>query len=116
LLAKAIDLKDRGQFSEAAVLLTETVKQFPKSASAHGLLGAIYYSSLRQPKEAIPFLKRAVRLSPKSEMASLGLFHSYWNTDQQVEALEEMKRFQAVSHSQDYDEILAEIMAKGIVD
>jgi hypothetical protein len=43
---------------------------------------------------------------------SKGLFHSLWKLGKQVEALEEVKRFQTISDSEDYREIVKEINEK----
>ena len=80
------------------------------------MIGSLYLIELRQPKNAIPYFKKATELSPQSEKASLGLFHSLWNLDRVNEALEEVKRFQTLSHSKDYDEIVAEIKEKWLSD
>jgi len=48
-------------------------------------------------------------LLPKSELASLGLFHSVWDKGDYDSAWGEMKRFfLAGGRSQDYDDILEE--------
>ena len=39
----------------------------------------------------------------------MGLFHSLWKNERQNEAMEELKRFQTISHSKDYAEIVKEI-------
>jgi len=45
-------------------------------------------------------------------MASLGLFHSLWNTRQYVKALRELHRFESLGHSKDYAEIWEEVQEK----
>jgi tetratricopeptide (TPR) repeat protein len=112
MLEEAIRLKNERDFSGAVKILRMAVRLYPKCSPAHGLLGGIYFSFLNRPAAALPHCKKAAKLAPKSEMASLALFHSLWELDRQVEALEEMKRFQTISHSRDYDEILAEIKTK----
>ena len=112
MLDRALSQKNDGEFRAAVKTLIETTRAFPSDSFSHWLLGAILLSELKQTKKAIPHFQTATRLAPLSEKASLGLFHSLWGTDQRLEALEEMKRFQTVSHSKDYDEILAEIAEK----
>ncbi len=112
LLEEALGYKIRRDFAGAVRVLLNAVEEYPDAAAGWGLLGSIYWCELGKPKKAIPCLEKAVRLSPRSELASLGLFHSLWQIGKQGEALEEMKRFQTVSHSKDYDEILAEILGK----
>ena len=55
--------------------------------------------------KAIDLYKCAIKISPKSEHASLGLFHCLWDQGKTDEALEEMKRFMSISDSEDYREI-----------
>jgi hypothetical protein len=51
-------------------------------------------------------------MSPDLESVSKGLFHSLWKQGKLVEALEEVKRFQSISDSEDYQEIIREINEK----
>ena len=57
------------------------------------------------------------RLSPKSELASLGLFYAYWGTDQVDKAIAEIKRYQILTNwkCEDYLEIVAEMYEKWVV-
>ena len=86
----------------------------PDHSFAHWLLGSLYLFELHQPEKALPCFKKSTELSPKSERASLGLFHSLWSLGKEVEALEEMKRYQRLTNfqCQDYREILGEITEK----
>ena len=63
----------------------------------------------RLPAAAAAF-RVATKRFPKLEIASLGLFHTLWQQSKSDDAFEEMKRFQSVSHSQDYEEIVHEIL------
>jgi hypothetical protein len=62
----------------------------------------------------LPLFRKLVRLSPCSETASLGLFHSLWSLGREDEALEEIKRFQVLTNfgRADYRTIIAEINEK----
>jgi Zn/Cd-binding protein ZinT len=51
----------------------------------------------------------AVKLAPTSELYSLGLFHIFWSEGRQEDAFNEMKRFMAISDSEEYREIVTEI-------
>jgi tetratricopeptide (TPR) repeat protein len=114
LLQHAIDLKNEEKFEEAADAFTQIVTQYPDCAPANGLLGAILHLELKRSREAIPYCRKATQLAPKSQMASLGLFHSLWATDQIYEALDEIKRYQLLTNwsCQDYLEIVDEIKEK----
>jgi tetratricopeptide (TPR) repeat protein len=114
LVQKAIDLKNVKDFQGAIDVLEEIVRAYPDYAPGWGLLGGIYLYNLDRPEEATRCFEETTRLSPRSETASLGLFHSLWGRDRYDAAIAEMKRFQSISHSDDYAEIAAELKEKGI--
>lgn len=99
---------------EAARILEAIVKKYPKEAPLWWYLGGIYVYDLKKPRKAIPAFRQAVQLTPKSERASLGLFHSLWDANRISEALAEIKRFQTLTHwtCQDYLEIIDELTEK----
>jgi len=57
--------------------------------------------------------RRAVELNPKSELASLGLFHSLWEQQAASEAFAEMRRFLAVADSSEYKTLLRDMAVEG---
>jgi predicted Zn-dependent protease len=114
LLDQAIACKNRRKFVDAEKVLRATVKEFPDSASAWGLLGGIYLSELAKPLPAGRCFAKATRLSPRSEMASLGLFHALWQTGQYRKAVAELERYQALATCPDYTGIAAELKEKGL--
>jgi tetratricopeptide (TPR) repeat protein len=114
LYQRAIDLKHAGKLKEAAVKMEEAVEEFPQFPILWWYLGALYLHDLKKPRKAIPYLRRATELSPKSERASLGLFHSLWSANQVNKALEELKRYQQLTNwsCRDYLQIVDEIDRK----
>ncbi|MBY0523204.1 MAG: hypothetical protein K2R98_07385 [Gemmataceae bacterium] len=108
LLDRAFARKNCDDHEGALRAFADVLAEYPDYAPALGMMGSIYLSMLGKPAEAIPLFQRTTALVPKSELASLGLFHSLWETGHEAEALKELKRFQSISHSRDYDEILAE--------
>ena len=76
-----------------------------------GLIGLLLYYEKDDIEKALPYLKESVSLSPKSERASLGLFHALWEKNNIDEAFNEMKRFMKSSDSKEYRRLLAEINA-----
>jgi tetratricopeptide (TPR) repeat protein len=102
-------MKNRGDVREAATLMEVLAEQYPDDWRIQYYTGTVYLFDLERPAEAIPLCRKAVQLRPRSERASLALFHALWGAGQQVEALDEVKRFQGVSHSADYDAIVAEL-------
>jgi tetratricopeptide (TPR) repeat protein len=114
ILQVGIDFKNEGKYQEAIHAFEKAVRKSPRCSMAYWLLGGVYYTLLHDPKASIPYFKKAVKLSPKTEMASLGLFHALWDTDRIYEALEEIKRYQLLTNwkCRDYLEIMDEINAK----
>jgi predicted Zn-dependent protease len=92
-------------------VLSKLVAEAPESA----MVNATFANTLKAVDDtalAIEHFKRAVKLAPRVELYSLGLFHIYWAQGMQDEAFIEMKRFMAISDSADYREIVAEINSK----
>lgn len=114
ILERGIEIKNQGNYSAAIWLFEEAIRKSPRCSLAYWLLGGVFYSFLHDPQASLPYFKKAVKLSPKTEMASLGLFHALWDMDRIDEALEELKRFQLLTNwsSQDYLEIVDEIKEK----
>jgi tetratricopeptide (TPR) repeat protein len=112
LLDHSLNFRVHGGFQQAVKLLNSAARRFPTEAAVFWLLGSIYLHDLDQPQKALPMFRKAVRLSPRSQRASLGLFHSLWDLEREREALRELNRFQSIAHCNDYDEILAEIREK----
>jgi len=113
-IQKAFDLKNAGNYAAAVQMLEEVIEKNPDSAVEQSLLGSFYFCFLQAPRKALPHLKMGVRLAPRSEMASLGLFNWLWDMNRREEALEEIKRFQLLTDwsCRDYREIVAEIIEK----
>ena len=57
-------------------------------------------------ERALILYQRTVALSPQSELASLGLFHSLWNTGKHDEVFSEMRRFLSLSELEEYDRLI----------
>jgi tetratricopeptide (TPR) repeat protein len=115
LLDQALKWKRRKAFKKAVQVLAAIVKEYPDCATAFGLMGGIYYVELHQPKKAVSCFEQATKLSPRSEFASLGLFHSLWTLGRHDRAIAEMERFQTLAHSADYEEIAKELKQKEIL-
>lgn len=110
-MSEANKLLDAGQFESAKKILSDLEKKNPQSIR---ILAGLGFACMETGalNEAVGIFKRAVELSPTLEGVSKGLFHSLWKLDRRVEALEEIKRFQSISDSEDYTEIVKEINEK----
>jgi predicted Zn-dependent protease len=92
-------------------ILRDLVAEIPGSA----MLNATFANTLKAVNDiepAIEHFQAAVKLAPTSELYSPGLFHIFWSQGRQDDAFNEMKRFMAVSDSEDYREIVTEINSK----
>ena len=113
-LQHAIDLNRDGRSAEAARVLEKVVEHNPTHPAPWWYLGGIYRVELKRPLEALACYQKAVEAGPKSERASLGLFHTLWELDRFDDALEEIKRFQLLTNwsCEDYLKIMDEIKEK----
>ena len=105
----AIKLRDQGDLKGALQMLHSLDLEYPNHAPVLGLMGGIYFS-LDNFERAKMILERVVVMSPHSELASLGLFHSLWKLGLRDEAFAEMKRFLAIADSDEYQELLSELL------
>ncbi|HWY87071.1 MAG TPA: tetratricopeptide repeat protein [Gemmataceae bacterium] len=114
ILQQGIYCKDNSDYQGAISAFEEAIRKSPQCSLAYWLLGGVHYTFLNDPRAALPYFQKGVQLSPKTEIASLALFHSLWDTDQTFEALEELKRYQLLTNwsSKDYLEIMQEIKEK----
>ena len=114
LFEEALNLKSEGDYDRAILVLKKTIRLYPDVSILHWLVGALYFCEFHLPKKALRWFRKAVALAPKTELASLGLFHALWALDRCDEALEELKRYQVlVGYTcEDYCEIVAEINEK----
>jgi predicted Zn-dependent protease len=106
---QAMNLRNAGNFSEALESFKLLAKESPKFNGTFMMMGHICWK-LNQNNEAAEYFGKAVEMSPKLEIASLGLFHSLWNQGKTDEALLEMRRFLTIASSDEYTEILEAIL------
>jgi predicted Zn-dependent protease len=109
--SEAVKFKEAGQLKAAKELLIDLAQQDPKSTAILAVLGDVYWD-LEELEEAISTFRRAIEIAPTLEAVSLGLFHCLWKLERREEAMEEIKRFQTISDSEDYRQIVKEINEK----
>ena len=105
----ANQLRKAGNADGAIRVLRVLVADFPKQSAAYLIIGDIFWDEGRLAAAEAAF-RAATERFPKLEIASLGLFHTLCRQSKTDDAFEEMKRFQSGSHSQDYEEIVHEIL------
>ena len=108
-IRQAVDLEAKGEIGLAVQLLTDLVAEFPMEASVQGYL-ASYLADCGRFDEAVGHGRLAVQLSPNSGMASLVLFHVLWKAGQRSEAIEEIRRFLPLRHSEKHTKAYTKIL------
>jgi predicted Zn-dependent protease len=111
-LNDAIALHRAGKSRQAARQLERLAEAHPRSAAVAGYLGGVYLD-LDNPQRALVHFRRATSLAPKSELASVGMFHSLWSLDAVHEAFDEMRRFLKMSDSKEYGKLLRDLTVEG---
>ncbi|HWB54573.1 MAG TPA: hypothetical protein VG722_10285 [Tepidisphaeraceae bacterium] len=111
---QAVRLNKAGKCDKAISALESLRKQFAQSASVVGYLGGIYFEQ-GLLERATNCFQRATELSPRSELASVGLFHSLWASGKTNEALAEMARFLAIAESKEYRTLIRDLHLKPII-
>ena len=104
-------LRKAGDAAGAIRILRGLVADYPKMSAAYLVIGDILWDDGKLPAASVAF-RVATKHFPKLEIASLGLFHTLWRQSRTDAAFAEMKRFQSISHSQDYKEIVDDILQK----
>jgi tetratricopeptide (TPR) repeat protein len=107
----ALDLWHGGDGRAAAEILERLASAYPDRPAILGMLGAIY-RSLGEHERAVGYYQRTAALSPKSELASLSLFHSLWQVGRRDEAMDEMARFLTVAPSEEYNLLVRESLGE----
>ena len=112
LLQTAIDSYHADRLDHAIDQLANSARNFPRAARLFGYLGFLYAEAGEHTKGAQAF-RKATSLSPHSEQASLGLFHSLWRTGKTNAAFDEMRRFVKSNDSPRYRQLIRDMLADG---
>jgi len=107
VIRQAVDSEANNDTGFAELILRALVEQFPRTAIAHGYLAWIL-SHREKYREAIEHGRVAIQLEPKSERVSMLFFRVLWSAGERNEALNEVKRFTAIGHSDQYSRMLEE--------
>lgn len=102
LFEEAIALRDSHKPLEAIEKFREILSISSKyEAAIFGLMGHIYYQ-MKDLSNSLDCYQKSTNLSPKSELASIGLFHTLWDLGREWDALAEAKRFLSLCDSEEY--------------
>jgi tetratricopeptide (TPR) repeat protein len=105
VIRHAVEADEQNNTAFALRIMTAVVEEFPVLPIGHSYLGWILSRS-SQYREAIAHCRLGVELAPQSERVSLLLFRVLWSAGERDLAFEEMKRFLAVGHSDEYSKML----------
>lgn len=111
-LNAAIQENRAGRHAQALAILVPLSAEYPKSAAVIGYLAGVYFG-LKDYVKAEKSFRKTTRLSPKSELASLGLFHSLCHLGRRREAFREMRRLLKVTDSEKYKMLLRDMAVAG---
>ncbi|HQU82710.1 MAG TPA: hypothetical protein PKY59_06285 [Pyrinomonadaceae bacterium] len=93
---RALNIWHEDKPLEAINILKKLDENFPNHYVISFTLSAIYHD-LEIWQQTLKYSKKAVAFSPKSESASIILFHSLFNLKKYQEAFDEIKRFLAIA-------------------
>lgn len=111
LFAAACEARDAGELERARDLLRQALALVDDGNrrslfAVHEMLGFVH-RLLKEPEPAVYHAESAVRAAPKSELASLNLFHALLQLGDWERALWEIVRFLELRDSTEYRELLA---------
>jgi tetratricopeptide (TPR) repeat protein len=112
-LQNAIELYQNKRTHQAIALLNEEKHRFSSSTKFWIYLGFLYKET-GQLDAAVVCFRKAVRLSPRSEKASLALFHALWRKKHPDVAFEEMRRFIGAGEPKDYLALLRDMLSRSL--
>jgi len=106
---QALTLRSDGHYDEALEILYRLEKTGIHRAAIVGVIGATLYYMKEDITLAMPYLREAVLLSPRSERASLALFHALFESGEIDAAFDEMRRYLKDNESPEYRRLLADM-------
>jgi tetratricopeptide (TPR) repeat protein len=112
VIRKAVEFDENGDSAFALQVLSAVVEEFPGLALGHSYLAWVL-SRVGRHREAIEHGRVAIQLSPESERVSILLFRVLWSAGESTQALDEMKRFMAIGHSDEYLSVMNELEQTG---
>jgi tetratricopeptide (TPR) repeat protein len=111
LIEEAIFLNNKKLYQDALVILLGLEEKYQESSTISGLIATAYFLS-KEFEISAGYYKRTTALNPKSELASLGLFHSLWELKDYKGAYKEMDRFLSENEPVNYKVTLKELHGK----
>ncbi len=109
LFDRALKLRDTGKLRASLRIFDHLIGRYPNKPSVWGMRGAVL-RLLDRKAEAMVSFREASWLSPRSELASLGLFHGLISLGRVEDAFLEAERFLGVEMSPEYSRLVAELL------
>lgn len=115
---RALELNNGELYEESLPLLESLARLYPANGKVQETLAAVYYLLKRYP-DAEQMFQRVVKTRPRSERASIALFHTLMHLERDDEAFDEARRFVlAGGKSEEYKrlfkEMVEELSARGV--
>lgn len=105
---EALARRDAGNMAEAIAILEKLAARRPRKASVVGVLAGLQRQA-GDYEASVLNGRRATELAPRSEMASVNLFHALYHLGEIDGAFRELARFRSTKHSPEYEQMLMEI-------
>ncbi len=112
---EALKRRDKGDYPGAIAMLHELVDKRPTDAAIVGMLAGLEVC-IDDFASAVEHGRRAVQLSPRSELASTALFHALFGIEDIYGAFAELGRFRQLTESAEYEQILIELQTDTLRD
>lgn len=90
---KAFSYKNANKIDEAISMFMEIQNTFGEDNVSNMMIAMLYYYEKESKLKALPYAKKWVQLSPKSEKASLCLVHCLFDLEKQDELQYEIERY-----------------------
>lgn len=97
-----------GEFDQALKQGLPLLQQHPEDPRVSGVLAGVLWRA-GEVEEAAKLFSRTTIRSPRSALASLGLFHCLWGLGRLDEARTEVARFLALGSSEEHELLLEEM-------
>ena len=112
---EALKRRDEGDYPGAIAMLRELAEKRPTDAAIVGMLAGLEVC-VDDFANAVEHGRRAVQLSPSSELASTALFHALFGAEDIEGAFAELARFRRLTESAEYEQILSELESDTLRD
>lgn len=106
---EAISHRDAGELGAARDILADLAMSPDATAAVFAVLGSIHWD-LGDLSSAIRCFQDAAQIAPTAEVVSVGLFHTLFEAGRHEEAFDEMRRFLSIADSEEYQQLLADIL------